>query len=100
MKRLVSLVGLAAVLGVGWTVVSAEQDVRPIVPRGEQRIEAFGPRHEQVVQGVRAPAEQQVERFVEPSDTAKAVNNAGKVVTGVAAAAASLGAMAAMLLLF
>jgi len=51
------------------------------------------------VQGIGAPAEQQVERYVEPSKTAKAVSNAGKVVTGVTAAAVSIGAMTAMLLL-
>ena len=99
MKRAVSLVALVALLGVGWVVASAEQDVRPIIPRGQQRVEAIGPRREQVVQGIGAPAEQQVERYVEPSKTAKAVSNAGKVVTGVTAAAVSIGAMTAMLLL-
>jgi hypothetical protein len=97
-KRLVWLAALVALLGIGWGVVWAEQDVQPIIPPGEQEIEPIGPRGDQVVQGFGAPAEQRVERYVEPSKASKRANTASKVVTGVAAAAASLGATAAMLL--
>jgi type VI protein secretion system component VasF len=97
-KRLVCRWALVALLGAGWGVASAEQDVRPIIPRGEQEIEQMGQRGDQVVQGFGAPAEQQVERYVEPSQASKRANAASKVVTGVAAAAVSAGAMAAMLL--
>ena len=54
---------------------------------------------QQVVQGIGGAQAQQVDRFVEPTQGQKMAGNAAKAVTGVAAAAVSLGAMAAMLML-
>src|SRR5262245_60325397 len=94
----------ALLLGLGILVLGSriglavDQDVVPIVPHGEQQVEVITPPSEQVVQQVGGGVEQEVARQEPPSPGMKAVSNAGKVVTGVAAAAASLGAMAAMLL--
>lgn len=97
-----ALLGLLVLLATGSLSASAEQDVRPIVPRGEQEVEAIvppgGAPNEQIVRDFRPTGEQQVEPHVEPSPAEKAVTKASKVVTGVAAAGAALGAMAAMLL--
>ncbi len=97
MRRLV-LFGLVVALGT--PLVSAEQDVRPIIPpgTGEQQIEVISPRGDQSVQAARMAGEQQVEPQTEASRAAKAASTAGKVLTGVAAAAAALGATAAMMI--
>jgi hypothetical protein len=93
------LLGLTVLLLGSRVGFSTEQTVDPIVPRGEQQIEAIAPPGEQVVSGMGAGAgEQQVAPQVAPSPTEKTLSGASKVVTGVAAAAVSLGAMAAMLL--
>lgn len=97
MRRL-ALLALVVVLAAG--LASAEQDVRPIIPpgAGEQEVEAITPRADQIVQGAGIAAEQQIEPQTEPSKGAKAVSTAGKVATGVVAAAVSVGAAAAMLI--
>lgn len=77
---------------------SLEQTVEPIVPPGEQQIETIVPPGEQAIDRVATGAEQQVEPHVAPTPTEKTVSNVTKAVTGVAAAAAALGATAAMLL--
>jgi hypothetical protein len=79
----------------------AEQTVEPIVPAGQQEIEPITPPGEQVVNRVGAGTEaQQIQPQEARSPAAKAAYTASKVVTGVAAAGAALGAMAAMLLFF
>jgi hypothetical protein len=93
------LLGLTVLLLGSRVGFSTEQTVEPIVPRGEQQIEVIAPPGEQVVSGIGAGAgEQQVEPQVAPSQAAKTASNVAKAVTGVTAAAVSLGAMAAMLM--
>jgi len=96
-NRLALLVVVVAALAVG--DVSAEQEVRAIVPHGQQQIQLMGPQGQQTVRGFGGTQAQQVDRFVEASQGQKVANTAAKAVTGVAAAAVSLGAMAAMLML-
>jgi hypothetical protein len=85
-------------LSTGRVGTAVEQTVEAIVPPGEQQVEPIAPRQDQAVDGVQRTGEQAVAPLEPPSPAAKAASTAGKVVTGVAAAAVSLGAMAAMLL--
>lgn len=94
------LLGLGVVVLGSQIGLAVEQDVVPIVPRGEQQVEVITPRGEQAVQQVGGGPEQDVTRQVPPSPGMKTVSTIGKVATGVTAAAVSLGAMAAMLLFF
>jgi hypothetical protein len=101
-KRLALLAAVVAVLGFG--IASAtDQEVRAIVPRGgQQQVQAMGPQGHQVqqsVQGIGGAQAQQVDRFVEPTPGQKMAGNAAKAATGVAAAAVSIGATVAMLML-
>ena len=93
------LLGLAVLLMGSQVGFSMEQTVEPIVPSGEQQIEVIRAPGEQVVNQVVTGTQQQIEPQVAPTPAQKAASNVGKAVTGVAAAAVSLGAMAAMLLL-
>jgi|SRR5262249_336982 len=94
------LLGLAMLLLGSRVGFSTEQTVEPIVPRGEQVVQPVASSREQVVERMGTGTdEQQVGVQEPPSAVAKAASTAGKVVTGVAAAGVSLGAMAAMLLL-
>ena len=93
------LLGLAMLLLGSRVGFSTEQTVEPIVPRGEQVVQPLASPGEQVVERMGTTEEQQVGIQEPPSTAAKVASTAGKVVTGVAAAGVSLGAMAAMLLL-
>jgi len=93
------LLGLAMLLLGSRVGFSTEQTVEPIVPRGEQVVRPLASSGEQVVERMGTTEEQQVGVQEPPSAAAKAASTAAKVVTGVAAAGVSLGAMAAMLLL-
>jgi hypothetical protein len=77
---------------------STEQTVEAIVPRGEQEIEPITPPGEQAVDHVRDGGAQRVEAQQPRTAAEKTASTVGKVVTGVTAAAVSLGAMAAMLI--
>jgi hypothetical protein len=92
------LVGLAMLLLGSQVGFSMEQTVEPITPSGEQDLEIIVPRGEQRVDQVASGAQQDVGPQVAPTQTEKTGSNVTKAVTGVAAAAASLGAMAAMLM--
>jgi len=92
------LLGVVVVMLTAHSGIAVEQTVEEIVPPGEQRVETLGGANEQAVHGVDALAEQQVQPQEPPSPAAKAAANVGKVATGVAAAAISLGATAAMLM--
>jgi hypothetical protein len=98
MRRVV-LPALAVLLLGGGIVFSMEQTVEPIVPSVEQEVEPIGPGGEQqVVSGVGVAGEQEIQRQEPRTETEKSISVVGKVVTGVTAAAVSLGATAAMLM--
>jgi hypothetical protein len=101
-KRLAVLAAVVTVLGLG-VAAATEQEVRAIVPKGGrqqvQQIQPIGPQAQQAVQGIGGAQAQQVGQFVEPTKGQKMASNTAKVVTGITAAAVSLGATAAMLLL-
>jgi hypothetical protein len=96
--RRVLLLGLAMLLLSSQAGFSTEQTVEAIVPQGEQEIEPITPPGDQVVEAVGAGGDQRVERQEPRTAAEKTASTVGKVVTGVTAAAVSLGAMAAMLI--
>jgi hypothetical protein len=92
------LVGLAVLLLGSRVGFSLEQTVEPITPHGEQELELIVPPGEQRVEQVASGAQQDIGPVVPPTPTEKALSNVGKAVTGVTAAAVSLGAAAAMMM--
>jgi hypothetical protein len=97
MRRLALSLGMLVVTVAG----AAEQDIVPITPPAAQRVEVLGTGDEvQAVQAIDGAEVQSVLHHEPPSAAGRAASTAGKVVAGVAAAALSLGVMAASLLLF
>lgn len=103
MRRTLALVvlvaGLAAVAPSGADVIT-EQTVTPIVPDEQQQVVAITPPQEQQVEAVVVSGTQVVGPNVAPTEADRAASTAGKIALGVASAALSLGATAAMLLFF
>jgi hypothetical protein len=101
MRRTLALVvlvaGLAIVVPSGADVI-LEQTVTAITPSQEQTVVAIGAPQEQQVQAVVMDGTQIVGPNVPPTEADRAASAAGKVVLGVASAALSLGATAAMLM--
>jgi hypothetical protein len=78
--------------------VITEQTVTAITPPQEQTVVAITPPQEQQVQALAMNGEQIVGPNVPPTEADRAASAAGTVVLGVASAALSLGATAAMLM--
>jgi hypothetical protein len=101
MRRLLTLVvlvaGLAMVVPSGADVIT-EQTVTAINPSQEQQVVAITPPDEQQVEALAMDGTQIVGPNVPPTEADRVASTAGKVVLGVASAALSLGATAAMLL--
>jgi hypothetical protein len=97
MRRVV-LPALAVLVLQSGIAFSTEQTIEPIIPSVEQEVVPMGPGGEQMVSGVGAAGEQQVMRQEPRTAAEKSISTVSKVVTGVTAAAVSLGATAAMLL--
>src|SRR5262245_62054237 len=95
----VLLLGLAMLLLSGQVGTTAEQTVEAIIPPGGRETERTGPAAAHpACPGGGGAGEQEVARQEPLSPAAKTASNVGKAATGVAAAAVSLGAMAAMLM--
>lgn len=101
MRRTLALVvlvaGLALVAPSGADVI-LEQSVTAIAPTQEQSVVAVGAPQEQQVQAVVMDGTQIVGPNVPPTEADRAASAAGKVALGIASAALSLGATAAMLM--
>lgn len=101
MRRLVALVvlvaGMAMVVPSGADVIT-EQTVTAIAPTQEQSVVAIGAPQEQQVEALAMNGTQIVGPNVPPTEADRAASAAGKVVLGIASAALSLGATAAMLM--
>lgn len=101
MRRLVALVvlvaGMAMVVPSGADVIT-EQTVTAIAPTQEQTVVAIGAPQEQQVEALAMNGTQIVGPNVPPTEADRAASAAGKVALGIASAALSLGATAAMLM--
>lgn len=97
---------LLTVLLAGATLVTAparatEQKIEVLTPPHEQRVEAVGGTEDlQRVDAVAEGQAQQVAAQEAPSPVVKAATTAGKIVTGISAAAVAVGFTIAALLFF
>jgi hypothetical protein len=97
--RRILLLGCLVVVLAARMGAATEQTVEEMVPPGEQEVQGIGPAQEQVAVDATAGSEQTVEGQVPASDAARIATKVGHVAIGVTAAAVSLAATAAMLLL-